>query len=170
VNFTVYIIPALFIFVLCYSIVKRHNAYQSFADGASQALSLIFKVFPYLLTVMIAVEVFRATGVSAGLAKVVSPVFGIFGIPPQLSELVLLRPLSGAGSLAILDNIYSTYGTDTYIGKCASVIYGSSETIFYVATIYFTGTKIKKLRYAIPVSLVATFIGVIIGCLMVRII
>ena len=118
---------------------------------------------------MVAVEVFRATGVSAGLAKVVAPVFEWFGIPAQVSELVLLRPLSGAGSLAILDNIYASYGTDTYIGECASVIYGSSETIFYVATIYFTTTKIKKLRYAIPVALVATFVGVVIGCWMVRI-
>jgi len=168
VQVTAYLIPALFIFVLCYSLAKRHNAYQSFAEGASQALNLIFKVFPYLLTVMIAVEIFRQTGVSAGLAKLVSPALGVFGIPKELSELVLLRPLSGAGSLAILDNIYSVHGTDTYIGKCASVIYGSSETIFYVATIYFTGTKIKKLRYAIPLSLLATFVGVIVGCWMVR--
>ncbi|MDR3022054.1 MAG: spore maturation protein [Clostridiales bacterium] len=168
-QFTVYIIPALFIFILCLSIVKKQNAYLSFVEGAGQALNLMFKVFPYLLAVMIAVEVFRQTGISAKIANFVSPAFNFIGIPPQLTELILIRPLSGAGAMAILDNIYATYGTDTYIGKAASLIYGSSETIFYVATIYFSQSKVKNLRYAIPVAIIATIIGVIVGCWILKV-
>ena len=167
-NFTVYIIPALFIFVLCLSIVKRQNSYQTFVDGASGALQLMVKVFPYLLAVMIAVEIFRQTGISATIAQFVAPAFRLVGIPAELSELVLIRPLSGAGAMAILDNIYATYGTDTVIGKTASMIYGSSETIFYISTIYFTQSKVRNLRYAIPVALFATMLGIIVGAAMIR--
>ena len=87
-----------------------------------------------------------------------------------LIELVLLRPFTGSGSLALLSEIFNTYGTDSYIGRCASVIIGSSETVFYVSAVYFAKTSVKKLSYAIPVSLIATFIGAIVSCLLVRII
>lgn len=167
-KYTVYIIPALFIFILCLSLVKKQNSYQSFVDGAAGALSLMVKVFPYLLAVMVAVEIFRQTGISATIASFVAPAFKFIGIPPELSELVLIRPLSGAGAMALLDNIYATYGTDTLIGKTASMIYGSSETIFYIATIYFTQSKVKNLRYAIPVALIATLVGIIVGAWMIR--
>jgi spore maturation protein B len=167
-DITTYIIPALFIFILCLSIVKRHNAYESFIEGAQGALVLMAKVFPYLLAIMVAVEIFRQTGISATIAKGLAPGFVVVGIPPELAELVLLRPLSGAGSIAILDNIYATHGTDTYIGNVASMIYGSSETIFYISTIYFTHSKVKNLRYAIPVAIVATLIGIIIGAWLIR--
>lgn len=167
---TSYIIPLIFITVLVMSFFKKKDAYSIFVDGSKSAINLMVNVFPFLLTIMMAVEVFRASGVSAWVANIVSPAFNFIGIPKELAELMLLRPLSGAGSLSILDNIFTTYGTDTYIGRCASVIYGSSETVFYIATIYFSQSNIKRLRYAIPVALVATIIGCIIGCQLCRII
>jgi spore maturation protein B len=137
-------------------------------EGASGALTLMVKVFPYLLAVMIAVEIFRQTGISARIAELIAPAFNIIGIPPELTELVLIRPLSGAGAMAILDNVYATYGTDTVIGRTASMIYGSSETIFYISTIYFTQSKVSNLRYAIPVALIATILGIVVGAWMIR--
>ncbi|MBR2988733.1 MAG: hypothetical protein IKC64_03310, partial [Clostridia bacterium] len=80
-----------------------------------------------------------------------------------------VRPLSGAGALAVLDTIFTTYGTDTYIGLCASIIYGSSETVFYVTSVYFSRCEVKNLRYAIPLSLLCTVVGYIIGCYFMRI-
>lgn len=99
-----------------------------------------------------------------------SPALEFVGIPGECTELVLLRPLSGAGSLSVLEHIYSTYGTDGLIGRCASVIYGSSETVFYVSAIYFSRSNVKNLRYAIPLALVASFLGNVIGCNLCRII
>ena len=78
--------------------------------------------------------------------------------------------MSGAGSLSVLENIYDVYGTDSFIGRCASVVYGSSETVFYVSAIYFSKSEIKRLRYAIPLALAASFVGNIIGCNLCRII
>lgn len=163
-----YVIPLIFLTVLVASALKRRNAYATFIEGSKTALSLMSEVFPYLLAVMCAVELFRASGLSAILARFVSPFLGFFGIPAELGELMLVRPLSGAGATAVLDGVYALYGTETYAGLCASVIYGSSETVFYVSSIYFSGCEVKNLRYALPVALVSTFLGSAFGCLVLR--
>ena len=155
--------------MLAASFIKRREPYGGFIDGARQAVDLTINVFPYLLAVMVAVEAFRVSGASGYLATAMEPVLGAFGLPKELAELMFLRPVSGAGSLAILDGIYTAYGPDSYIGRCASVIYGSSETIFYIAAIYMSRVEFKRLRYAIPVALIATFIGCIVGCLLLRV-
>ncbi len=167
---TAYVVPVLFLIVLVVSLFKKKDAYSYFIDGSRSAIDLMVGVFPYLMTIMMCVQIFRATGVSAALSSFVAPAFEAMGLPGQLTELLLLRPLSGAGSIAILDNIYATYGTDTFIGRCASVIYGSSETVFYVSAIYLSQSKTKKLRYALPVALFATLVGCILGCALLRVI
>ncbi len=163
-----YIIPVLFLIVLAASFIRRREPYGGFIDGAKQAVDLTINVFPYLLAIMVAVEAFRVSGASAMLANALEPVLKSVGLPKELAELMFLRPVSGAGSLAILDGIYTNYGADSYVGRCASVIYGSSETIFYISTIYFSQSHVKRLRYAIPVALVATLTGCIVGCYMLR--
>ncbi|MCI9517997.1 MAG: spore maturation protein [Clostridia bacterium] len=166
---TSYIIPLIFLTVLIVSFFKKKDAYSMFVDGSSSAIDLMVGVFPYLITIMMAVEVFRASGVSAFVSNLIAPALSFFGLPKELTELLLLRPLSGAGSLAILDGIFTTYGTDTFIGRCASLIYGSSETVFYITAIYLSQCQVKKLRYAIPVALIATFTGCVVGCLLLRV-
>ena len=166
---TFYVIPLIFLTVLVISTIKKQNSYSVFIDGAKSAVSLMCEVFPFLLAVMMAVELFRASGVSAFVSNFFAPFLNLVGIPKELTELILIRPLSGAGAMAVLDNIFSLYGTDTYIGACASLIYGSSETIFYVSSIYFSKSQVKNLRYAIPVALISTFVGCIVGCLLLKI-
>ncbi len=163
-----YIIPVLFLIILLASYLCRREPYGGFIDGARQAVDLTINVFPYLLAIMVAVEAFRVSGASAYLANALEPILGKVGLPKELAELLFIRPVSGAGSLAILDGIYENYGADSYIGRCASVIYGSSETVFYVSTIYFSQSKVRRLRYAIPVALVATYTGCIVGCFLLR--
>lgn len=159
-----YIVPIIFFVVLLLSLFKRNDAYKGFIDGSKDAIDLVCNVFPYLVTVMIAVELFRQSGLAQIIAQFLAPIFSIIGIPSELTELMIIRPVSGAGAMAVLENIFTTYGADSFIGKCASVIYGSSETIFYISTIYFSGCKGKLKGYAIPVALACTFIGYIIGC------
>ena len=166
--FTSYIIPVIFLTVLVLSFVKKKNAYNAFIDGSRSALDLMVGVFPYLLTIMVAVEVFRQSGVAGQLAGFCAPALNLVGIPKELTELILIRPLSGAGAIGVLENIYATYGADTYIGRAASVVYGSSETVFYIATIYFSQSKVKRLGPAIPFALIATFIGCVTGCFALR--
>lgn len=165
---TAYIVPIIFLSVLLLSVIFKKDAYAAFVKGAGSALELMTGVLPYLLTIMIACEIFRTSGISAVVSGFLSPAFELVGIPGQLTELVLMRPLSGAGSLSVLEHVYATYGVDTYIGRCASVIYGSSETVFYVSSIYFSKSNVKNLRFAIPIALVASLLGNIIGCALCR--
>ena len=165
---TEYILPLIFLTVLLLAAIKKKDSYSAFTEGSRSALSLMANIFPYLLTIMMAVEVFKQSGVSYYLSKAASPVMNLIGIPHELTELMLIRPLSGAGAIGVLENIFTTYGADSYVGKCASVIYGSSETVFYISTIYFSQSSVKKLGYAIPVALFSTLVGCIVGCSVAR--
>ncbi|MBQ7327562.1 MAG: spore maturation protein [Clostridia bacterium] len=165
-----YILPILFLFLILYCIYKKINTYDHFVKGAKGAIKLVVEIFPFIASILIAVALLRVSGITSFLVKIISPVFKLLGIPPQLCELIILRPFTGSGSYGILENIFSTYGADSYISRCASVIMGCSETIFYVATIYISQTKVKKLLYAIPVALFCSFVGTIIACLLCRVI
>jgi len=164
-----YLLPVFILLTLIYAKTKKINVYNSFINGAKQSIGLVVSIFPFLATIMIMVQFIKISGLANTLAQFISPLFNAIGIPSELSELVLLKPFSGNGSLAILNDIYTTYGVDSYIGRSASVIVGSCDTVFYVTTLYCSQTKVKKLLYAIPVALIATLAGAIISCLLCKI-
>ncbi len=167
---SVYIFPTLIVFLLVYAFIKKVNVYNSFVDGVKGAIGLCVNIFPYIVAIMCAVALFRISGLANILINILSPIFSFLGIPTEVSGLVLLRPFTGSGSFALLNDIYSTYGVDTYISKCASCIMGSSETLFYVATVYTSKTSIKKLSYAIPIGILANIFSSIAACLICKII
>lgn len=148
--------------------MKKIPVYDSFVEGTKEALNLVVSILPYLATILLSIELMRISGLSAMLGKAVSPIFGLLGIPSQLCELLILRPLSGSGSLSLLETIYKEYGVDSYISRCASVIMGCSDTILYVVAVYFSTSKDKKSGLAIPISVFATFIGSIVSCAICR--
>ncbi len=166
---SVYILPILFILLFGYCIYKRVNTYDHFVKGAKGAIKLVVEIFPFIASILIAVALLRVSGITDFLAQILSPIFNALGIPTELVELVLLRPFTGSGSYGILENIFNTYGADSYISRCACVIMGCSETIFYVATVYISQTKVKKLFYAIPVALVCSLVGTILACLICKV-
>lgn len=164
----IYVIPILFMALFVYCIIKKVPAYDYFTCGARSALNLVISIFPYLVAIFIFVKLLSVSGVSAIMCKLFSPALEFVGIPKELAELIILRPFSGNGSLAIVENIYNTYGADSYIGRCASVVIGASDTIFYVIAVYFSTVKIKKLSYILPVCLIACALGSISACMFVR--
>jgi spore maturation protein B len=154
--------------MMIYGAYKRVGIYDCFTEGAKEALKLIFSVFPYIAAIYVSIQLFKASGLGAKLADFASPALALIGIPKELVELIIIRPLSGSGSLALLEEIYRTYGPDSYVARCASVIIGSSDTVFYIAAVYFSTTKVKKMRYAIPAALLSTFAGAVISCILCR--
>lgn len=166
---TSYIIPIFIIFVLVYSLFKKINAYDSFVAGGKQAIDLCINTFPYLVAIFAVVELLSISGLSSLLSQAAAPIFNLFGIPSELTEFLILRPFTGSGSMGMLSRLFSTYGADSYIAKCACVIMSTSETTFYVVAVYLSTTKIKKLRYVIPVCLLSAFIGATLSCLFCRI-
>lgn len=164
-----YALPLLIISCLILAPVKKVNAYKSFCNGAKDSISLVIDLFPFLVAIFIMVELMRASGLTTTISHILSPIMRLVGIPRELTELVIIKPFTGSGSTALLSDIYTTYGTDSYIGRCASVIMGSSETVFYVSTVYFSKTKVSRLLYAIPIALVACLIGAIVSCQLCKI-
>ena len=165
-----YILPVLIIFVMLYGLIKKKNIYNAFGVGARSSFDLVLTALPYIVAIFVAIEIFNISGLSVLFADFVSPFFGLFGIPKELSQLVILKNFTGCGSLAILEDIFLTYGADSYIARAGCCIAGCSEAIFYITAVYFSKTKVTKFRYAIPVGVIANFVGAIASCWICRII
>lgn len=165
-----YIIPILIILLIGYSAIKKNNTYNSFVVGARSSFDVILTSFPYIVVIFIAVEVFNSSGLAVIFSDFVAPFFEFFGVPKELSQLVILKNFTGCGSLAVLENIFATYGVDSYLARAGCCIAGCSEAIFYITAVYFSKTKVSKFRYAIPVGILANFVGAIVSCLICRII
>ena len=166
----VYLIPILFIFIFDFALFKKVKLYDSFTEGVKGAIPLAVNIFPYLVSIFVLTELFEQSGLSSFFIDFLSPFFSFVGIPTELTKLVLIKPFSGSGSLALVSEIYSKFGVDSYLSRCASVIYGSSETVFYIASVYFAGVKRYKLLKPILISLFASFCSCVFACFICRII
>ena len=158
------IIPCVFILSFAYAISKNVKVYEAFTTGAKGAIPLVTTIFPYIATVLILSELFSASGLESKLLTALSPVFDGLGVPKEIAPLLLIKPLSGNGSLAVLSDILNTYGVDSYLSRCACVVYGSSETTLYLGAVYFSGLKRKRLTSALVIALISFFLSTIFGC------
>lgn len=166
---TAYFIPILFAIVFIYSHFKKVKTYDAFVDGAKSAVPFALSVFPYLVAIFILTELFETSGLSSVFIELCSPFFNLLGIPNELTKLVLIKPFSGSGSLALVSEIFTKYGVDSYLSRCACVIYGSSETVFYIAGVYFAGAKKRNLVKPILISLFAGLCSSVFACFVCKI-
>lgn len=166
---TAYVIPIILLIVFILSFFKSKHVYDDFVKGVKQALPLVSSIFPYLAATFIMTEVFEASGLSTVIIDLSANFFKIFGIDKALVPLILLKPFSGSGSLGLLSEIMTDYGVDSYLSKCASVIYGSSETIFYVGAVYYSKCKRKAPVLPFAISLTSNFISTVFACFICRV-
>ena len=164
-----YLIPLIFIAIIVYAAIKRVQVFSAFSRGVKGALSFTLDLIPLLVCVFIMCEVFERSHLSDAICSFLAPAFNALGVPPGLAKLVLIKPFSGSGSLSFLSNIIAEYGADSYVARCACVLYGSSETVFYISAIYFAKSKQKKRALPIILILAATFITTVIACLLCRV-
>ena len=162
------LIPMFIAIVMIYALIKKVDAYNGFVEGAKGSLPLMATLLPYIIAMFVAVELFRNSSLSDMLGNFLAPVLNLVGIPKELCELILIRPFSSNAGYVLLRDIFSTYGVDSYIGKCASVIMGGSDTIFYVSSIYFASTKVKKTLLTIPIALICNVACCVIACFCCR--
>ena len=127
-----YIIPAIFILVFVFAVAKKVRVYDEFSEGVKEAFKFTMSLIPCLAAIFMMCELFEVSRLSDMLTKWLAPVFSFLGIPPELTKLVLIKPFSGSGSLAYLTAVINEHGADSYISRCACVLYGSSETVFYI--------------------------------------
>ncbi len=168
-KFFTLIIPAIFLFSFLFAAVRKVRVYDSFAEGVKGAIPLVMSVFPYIATVMMLTQLFSVSGLEDKLTALLAPLFERLGIPKEISSLVLVKPLSGNGSTAVLSDILARYGPDSYVSRCACVAYGSSETVFYIGAVYFSRTKQKKFTGALVISLLSYFASVVLCCALCKV-
>ena len=154
-----YILPGLILLLLLYALSKGVNVYEAFVKGAAEALPLLLRILPYMAAMMAALSVFRQSGALSIFVAAITPACKVLGIPAELVPLFVLRPFSGSAGVALLQDVYAQYGPDGFLGYAASVMLGSTETIFYTLALYFGSVKVTKSRHALPVSLAAGVVG-----------
>ena len=162
-------IPLLLIVFLGYGIVKKVRVYEVFVEGAKDGFTTAIRIIPYLVAMLCAIGIFRASGAMELLTTVLAPATNLIGMPPETLPMALMRPLSGSGSLGIMTELMKVHGPDSFNGILASTMYGSSETTFYVLAVYFGSVQIKNTRHAVPAGLIADVFGMLGAVLICRI-
>lgn len=168
-NYTDYIVPAILAGVLIYGLFKRVDVFSEFIEGAKENMATGLSVIPALVALMTAVGIFRASGAEQLLTGLISPLTQALGFPAECVPLALIRPLSGSGATAVLDEILSQNHPDSFAGRVASVLAGSTETTFYTIAVYFGVTKVKRTRHVLPSAMAGDLTGFILSALTVRI-
>ena len=157
-----YIIPLLLVGIPFYAItVKKVRVYEVFVEGAKDGFTIAVRIIPYLVAILVAVGMFRASGALDLLLNLLAPVLNFVGFPPENLPLALMRPLSGSGSLGLLTDLVNEYGADSMYAKIGATMFGSSETTFYVLAVYFGSVGITRSRHALAVGLTADAMGAI---------
>lgn len=154
-------IPVIILLIIVFGLIEKKQVYDIFLDGAKEGIEIVFKMFPTLIGIFIAVGALRSSGIIDLIVNIIKPITIIFKIPSEIMPLVLLRPISGSASMAVAVDILKTYGVDSFIGLVASTIMGSTETTFYTIAIYTSCVGIKKTRGILLAALLADFAGMI---------
>lgn len=162
-------IPLLFVVFLGWGIVKKVKVYEVFVEGAKDGFQVAVRIIPYLVAMLVAIGIFRASGAMDVLTTLLARITNLIGMPAETLPMALMRPLSGSGSLGIMTELMKVHGPDSFIGVLAATMYGSTETTFYVLAVYFGSISVKNTRHALPAGLIADVFGMIAAVLICRI-
>ncbi|MBR0277217.1 MAG: spore maturation protein [Clostridia bacterium] len=161
-------IPCIIFILIINGIIKKINIFDCFTKGAKEGFSVSIKILPSLIGLVTAVSMLRASGFFDFAGQLLSPVLSKIGFPPELVPLAVIRPVSGSAALAAVKDIFTAYGADSFAGKCASVMMGSTETTFYTLTVYFGSIGINNTKYTVKSALLADLTGIITSVILVR--
>jgi len=157
---SLFFIPAIITVIIFFGIYKRAPVYDLFIDGTKDGLKTAIEILPFIIAIFVGIEALVSSGAMEFLERVLGPVFKLLMIPKELISMILLRPVSGSGALALVEKIVTEYGPDSYIGRTASVMVGSCETIFYVLAVYFGVTAVKNIRHAFSAGIIGYIVGI----------
>lgn len=166
-KFGAYVMPAAICIIIVFGILRGVPVFDTFVAGAKEGISSSISILPSLVGLIMAVTMLNASGALDLFSSFIAPAANAIGLPKEVMPLALLRPISGSGSLAILNQLYASNGPDSFIGRVASVMMGSTETTFYAIAVYYGSVGIKKTRHTIPAALSADFTGYLASALAV---
>lgn len=157
------IIPSIVLFIILYGFFKNVSIYDKFLEGVTEGLSLALKIFPTMFAMVISINVLLKSNIINDMTNFISPVLNFIGYPKELISLAIMRPISGSSALVLMDNIFKVNGPDSFVGRVASVLQGSTDTTIYIISLYFSSVGIKKIKYSLIVGLFADLAAVIIS-------
>ena len=160
------VVPLTIFLILIFGYAKRIEVYDAFIDGAATGIKTAFNIMAPLIGLMVAINMFRASGALDILTSFISPVTNRLGVPNDVIPLALLRPVSGSASLAMVTDIFENFGPDSLQGRIASIMMGSTETTFYTIAVYFGCVGVKNVRYTVFAALCADFTGMALSILL----
>jgi len=163
-------VPFLLLVIPLLGIIKKVKVYETFVDGAKEGFEVAVRIIPYLVAILVAIGMFRASGAMRYLVLALSPLTNLFGMPAEALPVALMRPLSGSGALGIVTELMKTHGPDSFIGRLASTMFGSTETTFYVLAVYFGSVGIRRTRHAVSSGLIGDLVGMIAAVLICRVV
>jgi spore maturation protein B len=161
------LIPVIIGFILIYGTLKKVPTYETFVEGGKEGITISFSIIPYLVGMLVAISIFRASGALEFLMNIMKPALDLLNIPAEIVPLAFIRPISGTAALGLTSDIIATYGPDSFIGMLAATMQGSTDTTLYVLTVYFGAVGIKKMGDALKVGLLADLVGIIASILIV---
>lgn len=162
INFiSLWAIPFLLFVIPVLALPKKVKVYEAFVDGAKGGFEVAIKIIPYLVAILVAIGMFRASGAMDIFVKIISPITDLIGMPAEALPAALMRPLSGSGTLGIATELMKEHGPDSFIGRLVSTFFGCTETTFYVIAVYFGAVGIKKTRHAVPAGLIGDLAGLL---------
>lgn len=165
---SVAILPFIILSIFTFGLLKKVPVYEEFVEGAKDGFNVSIKIIPYLVALIVAISMFRASGALDWMAYVLGGILEKFSIPTDIVPIMFTRSLSGSATLGLFTEIAGRYGAENYITKLAAIMVGSSETTFYVLTVYFGSVGIKKFRYALLTGVLADIIGIVLAILVAR--
>ncbi len=160
------VIPIFVLFVVFYGFIKKVNIYDAFLDGAKEGLQISFNIFPSVIAMVFAINIFLDSNFVYEILGIFKPILKLVNIPLDIMPMALLRPISGTATLAIMNDIFINFGPDSYAGRLASVLQGCTDTTIYVLALYFGSIGVKKIRYSLGVGLFADLIGIVVAFLL----
>lgn len=164
-----YITPAIIALIIIIALYKKKPLYTDFIGGAADGMKLLADIFPPLVAMLTAAAMLRASGALDIAINFLSPFISRIGIPAEVMPLIMIRPVSGSGSIGVLSGILNSYGADSLPGRLASVICGSTETTFYCIAVYFAKTRVKQIRRAVPCAVIGDLTGIVAAAFALRV-
>lgn len=162
-KFSLFFLPFLLLLIFTWAIIKKVPVYEEFVEGAKDGFKVSISIIPYLVALIVVISMLRASGALDNLTNILSGILQRFSIPIDIIPIMFTRSLSGSATLGIFSEIAAQYGPEDFITKMAAIMVGSSETTFYVLTVYFGSVGIKKLRYALLTGIIADAIGIVLA-------
>ena len=167
-NWGSYILPIMVVGIVAFGLYKKVKVFDCFMTGAKKGLHTVYELMPSITGLVVAVSMLKESGAMDIVSGLLRPVTSIFGVPPEITPMALLSPVSGGGSLSLFESVLKNYGPDSFIGQVASVVMGSTDTTLYAVTVYYAAVNIKNTRHTLVAGLTADFMSLVLSVFFVK--